>query len=361
MAVVNHRTIGVKQAKQRQHIFGAPAKETRKCRPAQFARAHASQTGRVVSHRSSYLRTSATMGKKGKKAQTGKPKKLTPKDVGKRMDTLVKTLEEELEDADLFAPLPPTEDCAVCFLSLSRMASNSVYLACCGNLVCVGCVQENEASIKKQNEKKSTGKIAHLCPFCREPPPSSDREYVRQLETRALKNDHRALLNIGSSFSRGINGFPKDELKALDYYIRAVELGSPQACVSIGTCYEQGNGVSVNKEKAALFERVGALRGDIQSRHNIGCSEYHSGNHEIGIRHWKLAAEAGYQGSLSNLRNVYNAGGLLPGKEFVSKEDIDTIYRSGHDAQMEVKSEEREKHSQVHFFASEKESAQFKC
>ena len=34
------------------------------------------------------------MGKKGKKAQAGKPKKLTPKDVGKRMDTLVKKLEE---------------------------------------------------------------------------------------------------------------------------------------------------------------------------------------------------------------------------------------------------------------------------
>ena len=33
------------------------------------------------------------MGKKGKKAQAGKPKKLTPKDVGKRLDALVKKLE----------------------------------------------------------------------------------------------------------------------------------------------------------------------------------------------------------------------------------------------------------------------------
>jgi len=36
------------------------------------------------------------MGKKGKKAQAGKPKKLTPKDVGKRLDMLVRKLEEEL-------------------------------------------------------------------------------------------------------------------------------------------------------------------------------------------------------------------------------------------------------------------------
>ena len=47
------------------------------------------------------------MGKKGKKAQAGKHKKLTPKDVGKRLDVLVRKLGEELEGADLFKPLPP--------------------------------------------------------------------------------------------------------------------------------------------------------------------------------------------------------------------------------------------------------------
>ena len=53
------------------------------------------------------------MGKKGKKAQAGKPKKLTPKDVGKRLDGLSKKLEEELKGVDLFAPLPSTEDCPI--------------------------------------------------------------------------------------------------------------------------------------------------------------------------------------------------------------------------------------------------------
>jgi hypothetical protein len=67
------------------------------------------------------------MGKKGKKAQAGKPKKLTPKDVGKRFDVLVKKLEEELEGADLFAPLPPTEDCAICLVPLSRLSPETFY------------------------------------------------------------------------------------------------------------------------------------------------------------------------------------------------------------------------------------------
>ena len=286
------------------------------------------------------------MGKKGKKAQAGKPKKLTPKDVGKRLDVLVKKLEEELKGAaDLFAPLPPTEDCAICLVPLSRVRSNLVYYACCGNVICKACTIEHEKSIKKQNKKKSAGKkIAFTCPFCREPVPT-DIEYVRQLEARALKNDHNAFRNLGGVFMKGNYGMAKDELKGLDYWIRAVDLGSAESCANIGISYIEGDGVAVDKERAALFAKVGALRGDIVARHNIGCSEYYDfGNHEKGIRHWKISAEAGDQDSLNVLRRIYNAGGKMPGKEFISKECMDSLYRVCHDAQMEVKTEEREKH-----------------
>ena len=284
------------------------------------------------------------MGKKGKKAQAGKPKKLTLKDVGKRLDVLVKKLGEELEGSDLFAPLPPTEDCAICLVPLSRMAANSVYKSCCGNTICVGCARENEASIKKQNEEKNGGKkVALTCPFCRELPPTPN-EYVRLLEERALKNDHIALRNLGGAFMKGKYGLPQDDLKALDCFIRAVELGSLEACGKIGLDYNEGNGVAVDKERAALFNRISALRGDISARHNIGGFEYDSGNHEIGIRHWKIAAEAGMQPSIDALKKIYNADGKYPGKEFITKECMDSIYRVCHDAQEEVKSEEREKH-----------------
>jgi hypothetical protein len=83
------------------------------------------------------------------------------------------------------------------------------------------------------------------------------------------------------------------------------------------------------------------------ARNNIGCTEYNSGNHEIGIRHFKIAAEAGYQDSLNALRGIYN--GNRPGKEFISKDFLESTYRSCHEAQMEVASEEREKHSSTKF------------
>ena len=288
------------------------------------------------------------MGKKGKKAQAGKPKKLTPKDIGKRLDVLAKKVEEELEGADLFAPLPPTEDCAICLVPFSPIKADTMYKACCGKEICVACAMENEASINKQNEEKSAGKkIDFTCPFCREPVPASGEEILRRYQARCLKNDHSALALMGDLYRRGEHEIhAKDELKALDCWIRAVELGSSGACGAIGNSYDQGEGVAVDKERAALFERAGALRGGVGARHNIGCSEYYDlGNHEIAIRHWKIAAEAGSQPSLNALKGIYNADGKMPGKEFISKEYLESTYRACHGAQMEVKSEERVKHS----------------
>ena len=216
------------------------------------------------------------MGKKGKKAQAGKPKKLTPKDVGKRLDGLVKKLGEELEGADLFAPLPPTEDCAICLVPLSRVKSESRYQTCCGNTICVACDIENEASIKKQNEEKKAGKkLAFTCPFCREPAPTCAKEEYALLQARCLKNDPIAFKLMGSVYSRSEHGIARDDLKALDYYIRAVELGSPEACLNIGNIYfEEGNGVAVDRERVALFSRVGALRGNMIARNILGFTEY---------------------------------------------------------------------------------------
>ena len=219
-------------------------------------------------------------------------------------------------------------------------------MACCGNKICRACDIENEASIKKQNEEKTAGKkIASACPFCREPDPTADEEFAR-LQARCLQNDHEAFTLLGEIYRRGKYEVAKDDLKVLDCWIRAVELASAAACVKIGISYDKGYlGLAVDKERAALFYRVGALRGDIVARHNIGRSEYHDlGNHEIGIRHWKIAAEGGSQDSLDALREIYNADGRMPGKEFISKECMDGLYRVCHDAQMEVASEEREKH-----------------
>ena len=297
------------------------------------------------------------MGKKGKKAQAGKPKqgtgtwpkKPTPKDVSKRMDVLAKKLEEELKGADLFAPLPPTDDCAICFIRLSRANQKSFYQACCGKIICEGCYGETEEFVKKQNAqnagKKNKKPIFFTCPFCRAPEltPNDSEEDVRRLETRALQKDPVALRSLAGMYALGVEGVRMDALKALDCWIRAIECGCASSCNDIARLYEEGYGIFSDKKRAGLFERVGAMRGDVFARHNIGLTEYKLGNHEIAIRHWKISAEAGYQPSLDALKKIYNADGKQPGKKFISKEYLELTYRACHEAQMEVKTEEREK------------------
>ena len=185
--------------------------------------------------------------------------------------------------------------------------------------------------------------MEHTCPFCRAQS-QSNLGWVSQIEAKASQNDADAMCDLGDIFDEGTHGAPKDKVRALDCYIRAAELGSAGACSEIGRYYEFDNGDSKNMGRSAFFYRIGALRNSVIARHSLGLCEYESGNHEIGIRHWKIAAEAGSQLSLDALKEIFNADGKVHGKEFISKEDMGKIYRACHIAQEEVKTDEREKH-----------------
>mmetsp|Transcript_13293 Transcript_13293/g.37941 ORF Transcript_13293/g.37941 Transcript_13293/m.37941 type:complete len:232 (-) Transcript_13293:906-1601(-) len=219
-------------------------------------------------------------------------------------------------------------------------------MSCCGKIVCLSCSKENELVIEKLNEEnaeKSKPLIPDLCAFCREP----DKPFgltIARIEARCARGDTEALSTLGIFYSKDRGTLRKDDLKALDCWIRAVDLGSDEACNNIAACHFEGLGVSKNLEKEVFFRLIGAVRGSVLARNGIGHDEYKSGNHEIGIRHWKIAAEAGMQPSLDELKKIYNADGKMPGKEFISKAYLDELYRVCHEAQEEVKSEAREKH-----------------
>ena len=282
------------------------------------------------------------MGKKGKKALAGRPSK---KIINKLLDALVTNIEEELRSADHFAPLPSTEDCNICLVPMPRDMIKARHMPCCGKGICYACGIENERVVIKQNEIKAAKNqeaIEHMCPFCREPGPFED-EHIQQLKTMASLGNHWAYFELAVEYSGG-HSIAKDKVKSLECLIRAAELGSADACVSIASHCKKGLVIAADDDKCILFYRAAALRGDLIAHHKIGCLEYDSENYELGIRHWKFAAEHGNQLSVNSLRNIYNATEKMPGKEFISKECMDKVYRASFAAQEEVYSEAREKY-----------------
>ena len=293
------------------------------------------------------------MGKKGKKAQAGKLKKLAAKDIRKRLDALVQRLKEELNNADLFASLPPTEPCPICLVPLSRFNEKSFYMDCCGSHVCQGCDRKSCLFETKQfvASGKKEAEFVRKCALCREPVPG-DKGFVRQLEELASRKSSpkaaRALFNLGANYLEGDYGISKDVFRALEYYIQAAEVGSAEACYDMGRIHQYGEGeFQIDMAKASLFYRVGALRGCINSHACAGNTEYFFlGNHEVGIRYWKIAAEAGDQQSLNCLRMIYGGKPVAPGSEFIAKDELERLYRDCHEAQESVKSEERQTYCQ---------------
>ena len=278
------------------------------------------------------------MGKKGKKARAGKP---TKKEIAKKLDNLANKLEKEIEGVDRFAPLPPAEDCPICYVSRGRNPAESFHLSCCGNTMCLSCFLETKSHIDEQNDENSTKSkplIPHACPFCREAMPSLD-DHLHRLEGRAAKNDPNACYSLGMTYSASDHelGIVKDDNKALDYYIRAAELGCVYACGTIASEYER------NEKRKSFFNLVGALRGDVLARLEFGSHEYYDlGNYELGIRHWKIVAEGGMEIALNFLKDIYFANGKRPGKEFISEDDLVYVEQAYHDAQEAIKREERE-------------------
>jgi len=207
---------------------------------------------------------------------------------------------KELHDEKLFKQPPPIEDCPICMIRLPMLGSGRVYMACCGKLICRGCVYAFQS--------RATKKEHDVCPFCRTPPQKSDEKKIKQYEKRMDTNDPIAIKGIGSMYRDGDYGLPRDQAKALELWHRAGELGSADAYYNIGIAYDTGDGVEVDEKKAVHYWELGAMRGNAEARNNLGAMEGNLGNMDRALKHWMIAARDGYSNSLEGIKIMYKHG-----------------------------------------------------
>jgi len=235
--------------------------------------------------------------------------------------------EAELHDEKLFKQPPPEEDCPICMLRLPCLGTGSVYMACCGKIICRGCIYAFQSRITKDEHD--------VCPFCRTPPPPTNDEIVKRYKQRMQMNDARATYNIGCFYANGKFDLPQNRAKALELWHQAGELGCAVANSCIGNVYTFSKGVKRNENKANRHYELAAMGGDVEARCNLGVYEIKKGNLDRGLKHYMIAVKDGSSTSLENIKMLYLNG-------YVMKDDYTEALRSYQAYLDEVKSDQRD-------------------
>ena len=154
----------------------------------------------------------------------------------KKFDSIV------ISDNELSKDPPPKEECPICFLPMPfaprACGVQKTYQACCGKMVCSGCMDVAQEEMNK-------GTIKRCCPFCRKPLADSEEEYVERCKKRMQANDAYAFNMLGQKYGSGFRGYlPKNYNKALEFWFQAAKLGSVDAHHSIAVAYVNGDAIA---------------------------------------------------------------------------------------------------------------------
>jgi len=232
----------------------------------------------------------------------------------------------ELHDEKLFKQPQPKEDCPICFLCLPTYHKGWKYMACCGKIICSGCIHApvyDDQGNKVDNQK---------CPFCRTPYRKTE-EKERELK-RVEANDPLAINTLGCDYRDGTKRH-RDYTKALELFHRAGELGYTEAYTSIGSLYFNGKGVKVDEKKALHYFERAAIAGDVYARYNLGISEEDTGNFDRAVKHLMIAVRSGDNCSLEEIKRIYSDG-------HATKDDYTKSLRLYQEYLGEVKSRQRD-------------------
>jgi hypothetical protein len=216
----------------------------------------------------------------------------------------------------------PINDLATANEGLAKM-DTEVYYRCCGKSICEGCIHSFRES---GNDEK--------CPFCNSEINKTDEEKVEEVMKRVEANDPASICMLAGSYYRGLNGFQQGQTKAIELWSRAADLGCSTAHNNLGCIYEGGN-----LKKAKFHYEAAAMAGDEVARYNLGCMEGNSGNIERAVKHWTIAASAGYFGAMHELRKLFDQG-------VVSRESIESTLAAYNSSCAEMRSEARDAYIQ---------------
>ena len=146
------------------------------------------------------------------------------------------------------------------------------------------------------------------CPFCRSPMQEDESQVLARIQKRVDAGDPVAIFHLGTTYEHGEYGLEKDVTRAVELYERAAELGEKKAHYNLGVLYDEGIEVAKDMAKAFRHYEIAAMCGDSFARHNLGSMETKSGNYDLALQHYMIAANLGQEISLDAVKGFLIAG-----------------------------------------------------
>jgi len=237
----------------------------------------------------------------------------------------------ELRDEQLFKEIE-LKECPICMLPLPIESTSSIFKSCCGKRICLGCMY---TMIKSEE-------VAVLCPYCRTPPPTSEKEEMIRIMKLMDKCNGEAFHMLAHSYDVGVMGMQQDNRKANELYLKAGEFGCGAAYYNLGVAYQDGRGVEeADEKKTKNYWELAAIRGCISARYFLGCLEGQEGNYHRAMKHLTIAARAGHETSLDKVKHGFMNG-------LITKDDYANTLRAYQKIQVDMKNDERDQ-AAIHY------------
>ena len=106
----------------------------------------------------------------------------------------------------------------------------------------------------------------------------TDEEEIEELMKRVEVNDAAAICVLAHCYFTGLNGVQQDQVKAMELYARAADLGYSKAHCNLAIHYHKGGCL----KKARFHYEAASMAGNVAARCNIGTIEAQSENMEHG-------------------------------------------------------------------------------
>ena len=146
----------------------------------------------------------------------------------------------------------------------------------------------------------------------------------------------------GLDYGNGTRGMPQDYRKANELFLKGGELGCDEGYFSLGIAYRTGQGVEIDREKSKYFYELAAMKGNTKARHSLGIMEQENGNAERSLKHYIISARAGNKESLDAVKEGFMT-------KLVAKDEYANTLRAYQKSSNEMKSDERDKASRLHW------------